>query len=605
MVKSGILLLIAALLAPSLYAQVITLGRSSNAYSGVATQANQIYTDSASNLVVFIHRQDISIHGGTTADNGRLRYDISTDGGLTFTNDVGILNSVYTLPGRHPQIVGYNPTATTDPLQTNLVWSGATLGSTDLDGYVTGFSTVSTSAPGTSEHYSFAGQNTFTGGGLCEGLSGEFWQVDHGFTADSIFIYKGVYNAGSQDVDWSQFSKTPVNLNTAVAPTGHMNNPNMSFSPDGSTGWVGFLGDLTGGIDEVFAPVLMSTTDGGATWSAPIEIDLSTVPFIGDNSRGMALELQAFAELDTASSMIGSGIPTCLFDFDITVDANGNPHLFTVVGNAGSTPYTSDDAAAKLAVDITSDDGGATWKAIKISSVYTHQGAMGAPNSIAILNYAQVSRTPGGDKIFYSWVDSDTTIVGFGVSENSYPDLRIAGYDINTGLVTCPKWITKDDFQWGGRVLLPTMAPEILEDGNGNYQLPIVFLGMISNDPLEPCEYYYAGNNAVLSDADFVGTPAGWNSETCAADMSVGLPEFPGIATATFPNPFHNRLVLEWDDLNTDLVLNAFAMDGRLVLRQQLTGNRTELNTADWTPGIYLLELMGSNQHKTLKVVKE
>ena len=67
----------------------VAMGRASNAYSAVTTEQNQVYANDANDQVVFIHRQDVSVWGGGGNASGKLRYDISTDGGATFSNDIG------------------------------------------------------------------------------------------------------------------------------------------------------------------------------------------------------------------------------------------------------------------------------------------------------------------------------------------------------------------------------------------------------------------------------------------------------------------------------------------------------------------------------------
>ena len=62
----------------------IQLGSASNVFTVYRENQNQVYADNETGLVAFIHRQDIFTHGGTTFDNGRLRFDISFDKGLSF-----------------------------------------------------------------------------------------------------------------------------------------------------------------------------------------------------------------------------------------------------------------------------------------------------------------------------------------------------------------------------------------------------------------------------------------------------------------------------------------------------------------------------------------
>jgi hypothetical protein len=370
----------------------------------------------------------------------------------------------------------------------------------------------------------FLNAKSYLPGGLCEGRSGEFWMADFSYDGtsitDSFYIYKGSYNSNTHDVDWVRHTSIGPNYSKTFDGASRKVSANIAFSPTGSTGWAAFLGDLTGGSDSTYNPVFIKSSDGGATWGAPVEIDLRAISFVGDYP-GLKAELQALW-VDGGGNPQGSGRPTCAFEFDITVDANGNPHMFVVVANTTNSPsYNLSSGLAKVALDITSDDGGATWKAIKISPILTFRGEFGTPDPtdgslIVMDNYPQISRTESGSHIFYSWVDSDTAVVGYGERSNLAPNLRIAGLRIADSYQTCPRWVTNGDFIWDGKVLFPTMAPIVLTDNSAaaDYKLPIVALEMLTNDQLNPCQMWYFGNDAILFEGDFA-SPAVLNLDSC------------------------------------------------------------------------------------------
>lgn len=505
----------------------VQIGRASNAFTILRSEQNQVVADQNSNSVAFIHRQDVTIWGGGTAANGRLRYDLSTDGGASFTNDIGILNNTYTQPARYPQMINFGNNA--NPFNNSFIWTAPNINPAGgWDGFVNGLSTVTTSAPFSTELYNEIGNNSLLQGGLCEGLSGEFWQVEFKangqIASDTLRILKGSYVPVSGNVVWSIYENVYIPHNT---PFGGISvvGPNMMFSPSGQDGWVGFLGDLVGGADTTFNPIFVHSSDGGASWGAPMEVDLSTVTFEGGGNT-LVQELQALWE-DSPGVPTSSGKPTCTFEYDITVDANGNPHMFVVVASASTTGfptsgYTVFPDLAKLAVDVYSEDGGATWKAAKVSPVYAFRDQWGTPDPntgglLTMDNVPQVSRTQDGSKIFYSWVDSDTTITGFGNNVNSAPNLRIAGRRISDGFMTCPKWITLGDATWDGEMLFPTMAPEVLTSNGGTtYKLPIVSLDMLIDDQNAPCQFWYWGGEATLDDSDFFAPASVLISDNCS-----------------------------------------------------------------------------------------
>lgn len=569
------------------YAQVspVALGRTSHVFTILNPNQNQVYTDDNSGTVAFIHRQDVTIWGGGAVENGKLRYDLSTDGGQTFDTDIGVLNFVYVLRARYPQITGFGTDP--DPLNNQLVWSAPTLdNATNWDGIVTGLSDVVTMSPTAStENYDLAGEGTLHPGGLCEGLPGEFWMADYGVDAniapnDSIYFYKGIYNGGSNDVNWSKYLAVKPNHYEALAGGPVLSRANIAFSPDGQHGWFACLGDLAGGSDSTRNPVLIHSSDGGMSWGSPIEVNLNAASYVGGSG---PLE-DALQRLWTMEFPIGSGnfVPsstgraTCAHEFDLTVDANGNPHFFVVIGSAAKVDepapgYNIQSDLEKIAVDISSIDNGATWTITRISPVYTHYGEFGTPDGNGQLspmyNYPQVSRTEDGSRIFYSWADSDTTVIGFGEEENLAPNLRIASLRVSDGFQTCPKWVTRGDAIWDGLALYPTMSPTVLS--GTNFKLPIVMLDMLSNDQWAPCQLWYFGNDATIQESEYLahGNDIDMHQPNCAGVGIAGKPD--RINLQLYPNPSSGEVVLQFGDENMRHV-EVFDLSGKLVYQKAI-----------------------------------
>lgn len=597
----------------------IELGRSSNIFSVLRTEQNQIFTDDSSKLVAFIHRHDVTIYGGGNAENGKLRYDFSADGGLSFTNDVGPLNQTYTRPTRYPQITGFDLSGTTDPNNILLPWVAPTQSpAPDWDGFASGLSDVN-SNPTSTEAYNEVGANALLEGGLCEGLPGEFWttSIDYysGTSGDSIFIYKGDYNGATTDIDWAKHSAIGLNHDLTYDGASKMIGPNMSFSPNGMIGWTAVLGDLVGGPTHTFNPVFVKSSDGGVTWGVPTEVDLNNIPFVGDYPT-LAEELQALW-VDSSGAAVGTGVASCAFDYDITVDANGNPHMFVVVANGSTTTNTAPtysvySGLVKIALDVTSDDGGATWKAIKIAPIYAFRGNWGldgtTSQSVDMDNFPQISRTESGSHIFYSWADSDTTF-NFGDSDNLMPNLRIAGLRVADGFQTCPKWITLGDPFWDGLALFPTMAPEVLTNSGStaDYNLPIVMASMLSNNCLEPTKFWYFGNDATFLESDF-NDIATIVLDSCVVASDANLVESKISKFSIAPNPTNGMINIDLSEVAYGeidfIVINSMGQ----VVRQESLNNKTGSLNADLSDlenGIYVISIITAEGDKlTSRMVK-
>lgn len=601
----------------------LELGRASNAFTILNQAPNQIYADDDLNMVAFIHRHDVTIYGGGGTENGKYRYDFSTDGGTTFTTDIGPMQTIYTNYGRFPNISLYNPTGNTNPFNTSVVYAGATnrFPTPGWLGHVYGTSPVVASNPTTAtEHYLFDADPSLLPGGLTEGLPGEFWTVDNRYDGtnllDTIVVYKGVWNSATSDVDWGIHAKITAGWDLTSDGVPHAVNPNIAFSTDGMTGWIGTLGDVVGGDnDHFYSPIFIKSTDGGATWGAPIEVDLNGTPWVADS-------LQAFwVNID---SLTGDTIPasdgraTTAFDFDITVDVNGNPHIATVVGTGAATQdYSISSGLTKFLGDISSPDGGSTWEVTYMGAVLAFRGEFGTPdpNSGDLLtmdNTVQISRNATGSHIFYSWNDNDTVNTGFGESTNLAPDLRIAGLRVSDGAQTCVRKMTDDDFIWAGRALFPTLSPTTLTKGS-SYHMPLVMIEMITNNQLEPCKFWYFGNDCVLQESEFTD-PSNLNLSAEGFCLGVGIEEnqiLPEEAQLfqSYPNPADNQATIRFELLKSgDITLNMINIYGQEVMRiaegNFATGtHEIDINTAKLAPGVYYYNLRSGDTMLTNKMV--
>lgn len=593
------------------------MGRASNIYSILRGEQNQVWANDSLNMVAFIHRHDVTIWGGGGAESGKLRFDLSIDGGSTFVNDLGPLNNNYQRPSRYPNITGFNNSGTANPFAAQLVYSAPTLSpSPDWDGYVTGMSSIDLATPVVTETYSLLNSNTLLQGGLTQSTPGTYWTADfryNGATTGEIFLNKGTYNATNNDIDWvRQDTVVPPHFDPA-APT--LIGPNIAFSPDGQIGWVAFMGDLVGGLDSSVSAIFMKSTDAGASWGAPQEVDLRTVPWIADSLQTLWISVDSVSN-DTVPA--SDGTPTLAFDFDLTVDINGNPHLVSVVGTAAEgTPYSISSGIAKFIADIWSPDGGATWDASYIAPILTFRGTFGTGDPVTMDNQPQISRTPNGDHVFYSWADSDTSAatgsmngIGFGNSDNLAPNLRIAGLRISDGAKTCYKRVTDGDFIWEGRALFPALAPEVLVSGDSIY-MPIVMVEMIANDPLQPCQFWYFGQDANFDAATDFGTSVNlaWDAN-CVPLVNVQDEVNSGIILGqSFPNPTSDKAVIEFEmpfsaDVTIDLV-NVYGQQVGILLDREVSAgvHRVDVATSGLAAGVYFYNLRTSDEILSKKMI--
>jgi len=575
-----------------------TLGAGPNVFSTLRPEQNQI-SHLPGGEMVFIHRSDPLVWGGGTGD---LRYDCSTDGGLTWNIGNGLLNANNPSAGRYPQVI-----LTDENNQVAPVWVAPTVGAAPWDAIASGVDTAFcqqfSQGPDTLVPSNFA----YLPSGMVEGLAGEFWYTtlkwDGAAVLDSVYIYKGTWGTNSK-VDWTRHAVLAATFNSSTNGRVAIG-PNMAFSPDGQTGYIALIGDIAGGIDSILTPIVYKSTDGGATWSPPNELDLSNDQVVRDS-------LQAnFGQTANSGAIIpvSSGQYTCTSDYDITVDNVGNLHIFNVLATARRLDadsvvvpgaYQLFPGLDKVAVDIYTPDGGATWTTEHISSVFAWDGAFGSPNAFAMENHCQISRDATGERIFFSWVDQDSVGGLFGVADLLNPNLRIAGLRVTDGFKTCAKRITDGDPIWSDLALVPTLAPEIIRNGSQNF-LPIVLVELTTGDPFASVRYHYFGQEAVLDDADFLD-PANIGYAQPFPCIVVGrdVPEPGGDfleLEAIGPIPSAGEVVLRYGLQEfAEVRMDCYDLNGRLVASKELGAlgsgsHEMKLDGQAWGAGMYVVRI--------------
>ncbi|MEM6764960.1 MAG: T9SS type A sorting domain-containing protein [Bacteroidota bacterium] len=545
------------------------IGEASNAYTFVASDNHQLST--LGNNVGFIYRQNINDCGG---ENGIYRYSISADGGQSWdlaeasssTNGCfgyGPLNPDFERASRYPNFTFFQ--GADDAV--NIAYVGPVLSTNNQgwNGHILGTAQdVAGGATVTQEIYQYQDGGQYLPYSLVERVPGEFWYVARssidgtvdGLT-DGIVVNKGTFNSTSGVIDWSEVATLTPDFFLNFDGQARFTTPNIAFSPDGSTGYVGFLGDLVGGQDTVYSPIFIETTDGGNTWEDPYEFDMGAFPELTDS-------LQSALFIDDASGdtlPAGTGKATTGFQTDLVVDKDGNPHMLAVVGNAGANPllaggdglagYAISSGIIIYAYDFTRDNLG-EWNMLYLGNQSAFRGEFGDPNNAddaALLEsvdpWMQISRSEDGSVIFYSWTDTDTTLSGS--TDNIAPNLIGRAFDLNSYKVSPYTNWTQGDPTWDGFVLMPKVSPTAITTNDG-YTVPTVFMDLDGNSALTPVSFWYVSDVNYAS-ADFTEDPGFFyncaqnpfvnsvtvNEPSCgAADGSIVVSSSGGLGTFSY-----------------------------------------------------------------------
>lgn len=521
----------------------IPIGRSFNLYSILLDDQNQVAFHPDINAVTFIHRQN----DGTTGGSGGLSYDLSTDGGATWTTNAvvtpdynaGLYAGVIT-GSRYPSATIYNPSGNTDPNSAYIVGNGPALtaasGSWGAQFRVS--STLDSSNISEVYYSDIDYPHDFHPYATNYYSNGKLWSISTSYnnTAatpdpayDTIsyrrfYINQIDYNAGTNSFDYTTTVLLPdwheyIETNTASASFGYTQNYagyswQIAFDPTGDIGYIILVGALEGASPMTPKPTLWKTTDAGATWN-----------LLPDFNFGSLTEFQDW----TIPTWDGQYNPWCIGN-DAVVDMDGRLHLFGEWVSRSTTNETDDSigyswGGYEAFMHCTTTDG-TDWTAKHIGESFLEDAVYGA---VGIPYRLQASVTPDGSKVFMTYTMSDSTIV----TDHSLPQLIALGYD-----VTSQEYTNQVDISSGtdydGAMYYPTLAPYSMDLG-GLYELPVVF-ALPNADDVTPPQYYYV-KGIQFDDDDFGAEPAADASYTYSVNACV----------YNFANTSANSTSYSWD----------------------------------------------------------
>ncbi|MBC8314685.1 MAG: T9SS type A sorting domain-containing protein [Bacteroidetes bacterium] len=385
----------------------------------------------------------------------------------------------------------------------------------------------------------------------------------------------------------------------------------VAASTDGETAWMvslGTTGDLppVGGTIEKYNPILFKSTDSGATWSDPIDVQIDGP----DGLDGVKNYLSDYriAQLFTPPLPTRDEIPyTTAFDCDLVVDKWGNPHIGIVVGLAGGDPYSIASGApgdSTLAVfDIFSDDGGTTWCAVRMGNPWTFRGDFG---SLSEDNRVNAAINPAGDRVFITWLDTQTTPPE---PANNMPDVFARGYNLMTNMITS---VNGEDQPNNVTFLSDVMNAAYFEctsyytftSGDGDI-IPIVTeLLSDPNDPAASVTFKYI--------SDFIYMPDDYTIEAGPCEFPVGVDNRTTLASiSVYPNPVTDKAVVKVNmPRHGNVQISMSNMLGQTVMKvdqgyiaagsQQFT-----LDTGHLTAGLYFCTVQINSQKYTQKLIVE
>ena len=601
---------------------VVNIGSAANIYTyGYNNGSSTIlWYDQEINTVAHTHRMGGPV-GPPDQYSGDLAYDISTDGGATWTNQVKVYESnisggEYNIDAaRYPQGAIYNPAGNTDPNSAWVSFFGcAPDGSNgDWGGYVYGLGSIA-DAEDTTKTYLPADLDA----GFYQGIptaytlthDGYSWMADASlldsyteYLGDIIFM-QGEFNNSINDMEYEEF--------LVPADCDYARYLKMAYGPNGQVGYV-YWNNFDGSIpelDEWSYPLLLKTDDGGETWSDElISIEVSGPDGIEAVKNYLTDEqiIELYGELIDRDEILYS---TPFFNSDIAVDAWGNPHVATSVFIASDDPgFIIIEPETMAVFDLyTTNNDDETWHGIHLGTLKNYEAPYDG-GDFPEFNRLQIASTWDGTKMFYTW--NDTRLEG--VEDNTSPDIYARGFDLATNMVTeggsvagATNVTEFSEAMWQARFhVLSTYAI----DNEGTYTLPITYAEMDESlDVVLPVQFKYIQDFS-FTDADFTvasgnpGFPVGMvENQVNESILSVSQNQ---------PNPVRTTTQIGLTlDKAANVKVVVTSMTGQIVMEQNegfvAAGNSMiSLDASELTNGVYFYTVYAGNSRVTNKMIVE
>jgi hypothetical protein len=571
------------------------MGHSVNIFSVLLEQQTCLSANQELNAIAFTYRQDPAYTGGS----GVVRTSLSTNGGTSFDSTTLI---PWSLPistsdyfGRYPSGVIYNPSGNTNyenaaivvtgPMLIGGTWGGDFYASELLDG--TGLNNQPLPFESTLYPDVASDRQTLFNRLFLQSHGDKFFVLgdaneDNGsnYTRIVYIVNIGQWDATGDSVIWHRVPVEPDFATTDGLPDGLIY-PALAMDDNGTNGYLVFVGRNPDANDPLsYQPFIYKTEDGGDNWTK-IPFNWETIPTIVNHVENYAPS--------------GSGVNRPFFDnpIEAVIDKNGNLHFACYIHRAWSN---NPDSLSYLVnrfymngvlFDIYQTSTG--WDAKLIDTVWCDDYIFYSEGSsnYTIESRPQMSRTPDGSYIVFSWADSDTSYVTETDNEynNMIPDIFVKVYDATTNTYSETINVTVGtDIE--SQATWHFLADQCFDLGNGNIKVPLS-VGILrgnytSNDRID----YYLLNDVIIG-------PQGITSYTNTANFSI------------YPNPVSDQLNINLINkgINTIKIMNIM---GAEVYSTVVDGkDHCTIDLSNLPAGMYIVNVSNSTGTNAKKIVKK
>ena len=583
----------------------INIGDAGNAYGYYNNSRTYLWADPWLNSAVFTHR----MLGGTEMDgNSRVAYDLTTDGGATWTNNVQIYTPTGPDPGtgypndagRYPQGAILNNVENSDPANAFYSYWICALDNTNGDawgGQAYGNNPLTAVDPATPTQV-----NLTTEGGFYRyvpdsyhaTLQAESWYAEPSSDLSSgTPVYTGIFAVGHGMLNDDNELEVTEEIMPVLAAGDGINDNKIAFGDDGMTGYFVVMSDVVSDPTPYssFHPVLFKTEDGGESWSDPMDVQLGGedgIESLKNYFTDEAIIAAGYAEgFDREEVYYNMG-----FQVDIVVDQNDNPYITGIIAIGdvdGWYPYEDQMATWNLY----SLDGGETWDA---DALFDNRYLQGDIGGVVQYNRPHASRSYDGQYLFFSWLDSEIDVA----TQNDRPNVYVVGYDtedMNYSEVFNVTYFTQGwNIAFYGSQSYYVFGGMEPADDMYTFEVPFVYTEFtIPGDDTAPMDFWYIDGYTIDMP---VNTP---ELEAGAIDFSVGQ---------NFPNPATSStqvLVTVQTELPIEFAVSNLL--GQTVYTDRVDSRALahtfNVNVSDLTPGIYMYTVKIGSSAVTKKMLVE
>ncbi len=618
---------------------------SMNVFGYLLSQQKPLHFTKGINAVSFVARKSTTYTPSANGNSGTIVGLYSTNFGATW-NETCLWANANDL-ARYPQGGIYNPLGNTNINNAYLVgmgpftsgtptWGGPTNGQWYASKQITTPGTT-TPGPDMQSNYYVGGfmkkhympRNSFSAidGGIIRSMANIVNDPDNtssnlGFGLRGHLMSKGQFNAGA--FVWSTDSFIPpVNSRSDGSKLIGTSAPIQAWDENGIVGYVITIGSRSGTSVAMkgHQPIVWITTNGGVTWSLlPANDFADPINFkgvydrmypINSNTNVICANFQGTEGMDAVVDMNGQlHLATmCYGHYYSHNDSLGYRYVFGTeqysYGNTGPFDYPIIyDFYTKLS-------GG--WDYHMVDSMGTEgpSGTSGQPgyttnpwlSGTAKLDLdarIQMSRSFDGSKLFYSWTESDSTVVG--LKWNIYPDIKMKGYDLITNKVSNRMNITSGVTGADQQSYWHYMSTRAATTGTCQTIPYTITYNGTNNGDVQVDTYYLDG--VQVCNSDYVNNPM----SPKGTGVGITTVNTVNYEVGNYPNPAKEMTTITVGLKNASYLEVAIHNSvGQLISTYKLNGqtgsNQINVDLSNFSSGVYFYEVKVGSSVVTKKLI--